>query len=252
MVNDQYNSEQPPQILFDRLEIALGSGLTESAKALRLLLEFANKDLKGQVATVLTPSGDDSLCFFESTSETFTAEDIPTVPIGSSIAGFVFLSGQSMGLVDAQQSSRFYTEIDERSGFDTKEYLATPVVHGTNVIGVLTVANRSEPLDNPMFSGDELQLADKYASLCALVLDHDNHIRRQTAATTTALRQTFSNYSDDQLSNIDQFVSSDIHSQTSELQTQVKDALDDLSERDLELVRDLAERLADLASREPA
>ena len=146
-----------PQELLSELKSALESGLTESRKALQLLLEFANKELKGEVTTVLTPADDDSLLFFASTDEKFTQGDFPTVPIGSSIAGFVFLSGQSMGLDDAQQSSRFYAEIDERSGFHTKEYLATPIVHGTHVLGVLTIANRSEELANPMFSGEEFR-----------------------------------------------------------------------------------------------
>jgi phosphoserine phosphatase RsbU/P len=238
-----------PQDLLDKLQAALGLGLTESRKALRLLLEFANRDLKGQEASVLTPSDDDSLRFFESTNETFLAEDFPAVPIGASIAGFVFLSGQSMGLDDAQQSTRFYADIDERSGFHTKEYLATPVVLGENVLGVLTVANRSETLDNPMFSGKELRLADMYAHLCALVLDHDNHIRRQTAATTRALRQTLSINGAGGLSKTGQSFGSGSHSRAAELKAQVKDSMDVLAERDLELIRDLTEHLADLSSR---
>lgn len=241
-----------PQDLLEKLQHALESGLAESRKALRLLLEFANQDLRGQVASVLAPSGDDTLRFFESTDETFTAEDFPVVPIGSSIAGFVYLTGQSMGLDDAQQSSRFYAEIDERSGFHTKEYLAAPAVLGTNVLGVLTIANRSGNLDNPMFSGKELLLADKYAHMCALVLEHDNHIRRQSAATSSALREVFSHAADDRSSKSDAGFASDSHSRASDLRAQVKDALEDITESDLELVRDLAERLADLASRDPA
>ncbi len=252
MDGDQDITEHLPQDLLDRLQSALESGLTESRKTLRLLLEFANTDLDGQVTAVLTPAGDDALCFFEATSETFTAEDFPTVPIGSSIAGFVFLSGQSMGLADAQQSERFYAEIDDQSGFHTKEYLATPVVHGGNVLGVLTVANRSKQMDNPMFSGDELRMADRYASLCALLLNHDSHIRRQTAATTSTLREAFSKRGDDQFSGSGQSVTPEFRAQTSELQAQVSAALEGLTDHDLELVRDLAERLADLASRELA
>ena len=239
-----------PQELFDRLQDALGSGLTESRKALRLLLEFANKNLKGQVAGILTPVGEDSLRFFEATDETFIADDFPLVPVGSSIAGFVYLSGQSMGLDDAQQSSHFYAEIDEKSGFHTKEYLATPVVLGRNVLGVLTIANRSEPMENSMFSAAELRLADQYAHLCALVLDHDNQINRQTGATSQALAKTFAGYTGDQPPAGG--FSSDSHSKTDDLRAQVKEALEDLHERDLELVRDIAERLADLAGQNPS
>lgn len=239
-----------PQELLDRLHEALGSGLTESRKALRLLLEFANRNLKGQVAGILTPAGEDSLRFFEATDDIFTASDFPLIPVGSSIAGFVFLSGQSMGLDDAQQSSHFYAEIDEKSGFHTKEYLATPVVLGRNVLGVLTIANRSEAMDNPMFSRGEFRLADQYAHLCALVLDHANQISRQTDATSDSLAKTFAGYNGDAATGGQSFMP-DPHSPTSDLRAQVKEAMESLNERDLELVRDLAERLADLASQTP-
>jgi len=239
-----------PQDLQDKLEHALGSGLSESRKALRVLLDCANTDLKGQAASVLTPSGDDGLQFFESTDDKFTVSDFPTIPLGSSITGFVFLSGQSMALDDAQQSTHFYAEIDERSGFTTKEYLATPIVLGNNVLGVLTVANRSEQLENSMFSRDELILADKYSRLCALVLDHDNRVRRRTAATSDALRRIFSAEGGAAASGL--AATPDGDAWAVELREQVQDALDAVSERDLELVRDLAERLAELASRDPS
>lgn len=235
-----------PEDLHERLQLALGLGLAESRKALRLLLESVNGDLKGQVASILTPVDADSLRFFESTSDVFRAEDFPVVPITSSIAGFVFLSGQSMGLDNAQQSSRFYAEIDERSGFHTKEYLATPVTLGKNVLGVLTVANRNEPLDNPLFTRAELLLADRYARLCGLVLDHEGHLRRHTAAMSAALDAFFAGDGDGRSPASDRFFGSGGQARVGDLRAQVKDALDLLAERDLELVRDLAERLSDL------
>jgi len=228
-----------PRELLDRLHDALGQSRAESGKALRTLLEFANRDLKGQVTSVLTPTDGDSLCFFASTDATFTAENFPVVPIGSSIAGFVYLSGQSMGLDDAQRSSHFYADIDEQSGFHTREYLAIPVVLGENVIGVMTVANRSEALENPMFSGEELRLAGKYARLCALVLDHDDHIRRQTGATEEALGQMIAGQGAAARAG-----PSIRRSRAGDLRAQVRQSLNGLGERDLELVRDLADRLA--------
>lgn len=245
------DGDQPlPPDLLDKLQQVLESGLDESGKALRLLLQFANRDLKGQVASVLIPVDDDHLRFFESTDDTFTADDFPLVPMDSSIAGFVYLSGQSMGLDDAQQSARYYGDIDEQSGFNTKEYLATPVVLGENVLGVLTVANRSETLENPMFSGKELGLADTYAHLSALVLDHDNHIRRLTTATSKSLRRSLS--SDGSLPDVGMSSGTGDDSRAGELRAQITQATHGLSERDLEIVRDLSEHLADLAAGRPS
>ena len=246
MAGNREIAQQRAVDLLGGLQAALQSGMTEARKALRLVLEFANEDLNGQVASLLVPAGDGGLRFLVSTSDTFVSDDFPTVPIGSSIAGFVFLSGQSMGLDDAKQSSRFYSDIDEKSGFQTKEYLATPVINGTSTLGVLTVANRNGPAEGAMFSTGELKLADRYAGLCALLLEHDIQMRRHTAVAAKALK--------DSLWGADGFQTGafDCQSRSRELQATIQEALNVLGEHDLELVRDMAERLADLSARRPS
>lgn len=240
----------PPELL-DGLHEAIALGLAGPGKALSLLLQSANQDLRGQVTALLTPVDDDRLQFFQSTDESFVAEDFPAVPIGSSIAGFVFLSGQSMALDDAQQSSRFYAEIDERSGFTTKEYLATPVILGTSILGVLTIANRSETVENPMFSSDELRLADRYAHLCAQLLDHDNQVRRLAKAASNSVAGIFAGFEATNNGAANQF-GGDFSSQDGDLRAQISDALANLGPHDLELLRDLARRLGDLSSQDPS
>lgn len=244
MNTDRLAHNNLPENLFEELSAAVQRPQEEAKKSLKLLLESANRDLGSQVVTILVPIDSESLQFYESTNDLFITESLPAIPVGSSIAGFVFLSGQSMGMDDARQSTHFYSQIDDRSGFTTKEYLATPIVAGSHVIGVLTAANRSQPMENPMFSGEELALADQYAKVCALIMGHENHLRRQTEATAEALRQIFHGHGHAHITQGASWMGSDYESRKEEIQAQITEAISDLSERDLEILFDLAERLS--------
>lgn len=249
---DQHATGDLPEDMLGKMCAALEAGFSESKRALKLLLEHANKSLGGQAAAVLTPVDNDHLRFYEATDENFLSDDFPTVPIGASIAGYVFLSAQTVALDNAKESAKYYAEIDARSGFNTKEYLATPIIRGDVVIGVLTIANRSAQLEQPLFSGRELQLAERYADLCGLILEHVGQIREQTTATANALRASFSSVPDEEPTGAGQRMPLDDERNTGELRAQVNAVLGGLSCNDLELVRDLVERLADRNSVEPA
>ena len=60
------------------------------------------------------------------------------------IAGSVALSGNTMNVADAQHDSRFYADIDNRSGYKTKTILATPLRNsgGGEILGTFEVLNK--------------------------------------------------------------------------------------------------------------
>lgn len=249
---DQHATGDLPEDMLGKMCAALEAEFLEAKRALKLLLEHANKSLGGQAAAVLTPVDNNHLRFYEATDEMFLSDDFPTVPIGASIAGFVFLSAQTVALEDAKESAKHYAEIDARSGFNTKEYLATPIIRGDVAIGVLTIANRSTQFEQPLFSGGELQLAERYANLCGLILEHVGQIREQTSATANALRASFSSVPAEEPIGVGQRMSLDDGRNTGELRAQVNAVLGGLTYNDLELVHDLVERLVDRSSVEQA
>ena len=233
-----------PDDLARRLQDALDDRVSPARSGLRLLLGALREDLSGQVAVILAPADDDHLKFVEATDEAFLSADLPTVPVAASIAGFVFLSGQSMALDNARKSTRHYSQIDDRSGFVTQEYLAVPIVHDGEVIGVLTVANRSRPLEKPLFSAQEIQLAAHYADVCALLLSCETQIGRQIAETGEDLRRWFSGGRNGRTEDAPGGPEHGIDG----LRAQLHSAMRDLTAADLELVYDLTTRLSQPAS----
>jgi GAF domain-containing protein len=241
MTKDQRVRAGLPEGLSRRLQDALEQGSSASKGLLRLVLDAAKESLSGQAAVVLTPVNDHNLQFFQATDERFLADDFPKVPIASSIAGFVYLSGQTIALDNARESSRHYAEVDEKSGFVTVEYLAVPIVQEDSVLGVLTVANRGA--GQGPFSLNEIDLAALYADLCALLLMYEGSLGQQIAATREELRHLFFEAQGGATPGAGPTAPPGWERATEQLRARLNLALRELPHSDLELIYDLAARL---------
>lgn len=237
-----------PEDLVAQVRADLDAGLTASKRALATLLAAAVKGLSAAESSLLAPKDADALRFFDSTNAELTGADAPNVPIRASIAGYVFLTGQTVATDDAAVSPEHNKAVDERTGTTTKEYLAAPIVRGEAIAGVLTFVNRSSP-DLGAFSKDEITLAERYADLGALVLDHIEKVRRQTDATAKALSAGAGSDALDAQGFL--FGSSGLLSEESDpaaIRTEIETAIEVLSGDDLELVRDIVNRLGGAGS----
>ncbi|MBW2193144.1 MAG: PAS domain S-box protein [Deltaproteobacteria bacterium] len=63
------------------------------------------------------------------------------IPPGQGIAGWVVKHEKPLLIPDVKADSRFYGEVDEISGFETKSILCIPLMAKTKMIGVLEVIN---------------------------------------------------------------------------------------------------------------
>ncbi|MGI9385782.1 MAG: GAF domain-containing protein [Methyloligellaceae bacterium] len=233
-----------PKELISQVREQLDAGHAASKEALTSLLDSAVGQLSAAESSVLTPKDTDELGFQGSTNAALTGENAPRVPIRASIAGYVFLTGQTIATDDAAASPDHNKSVDEQTGMTTKEYLAAPIVRGETIGGVLTFVNRSAA-GKGAFSQDEIALAEKYADLCALVLDHIEKVRRQTDVTEKALRSGFDPDHATQsgfLLGSSGLLSDEVDPLT--LRAQIDTGLDELAENDLELVREIVNRLA--------
>lgn len=241
-----------PSDLITKLEDALAEGETAASSGLGLVLASAVDRLAAKESSVLTPGDDDTLIFFASTNEELSGENAPTVPIRRSIAGFVYLTGQTTAMDKAADNPKYYSKVDsyladkaeeEREDYSkTKEYIAAPIVRGDAVLGVLTFVNRRDA-DAARFSKEEIALASRYAELCGVFLDHVTRVGRQAAVTAQALKQGFTD------GEQKTWLSSPLMSGGAErdpmtLRAEIDASLDNLSDLDLELVHSLVERLS--------
>lgn len=210
------------------LERGLDQEKDAARSLLASLLSIAAEAMQASESSVFRPDENDHLYFFASTNETLLSNpDIKPIPIGGSIAGFVFMTGQTIAREDAAESEDQYGEVDRAMKYKTREYMAAPVVNGDTVLGVLTVVNRRTESGLGKFSEDEIMLAERLGRACGVVLNHVDRIDRQAEATRQALH-----------------AEETVDSEAIAIRAQIDMRLGDLSDSDLELIRDLTDRLA--------
>lgn len=210
------------------LETALDQGKDAVRSILTSLLQTAADAMDATESSLFRPDENDHLYFYASTNaELMANKDIKPIPIGGSIAGFVYITGQTIAREDAGEAKDHFGEIDRAMKYKTREYMAAPVVSGDTVLGVMSVVNRREDSDLGKFTEDEIMLAERLGRACGVVLNHVDRVERQTEATKTALLE-----------------GSAVDSEAAAIRARIDMALGDLSDADLELIRDLSERLA--------
>jgi Nif-specific regulatory protein len=82
------------------------------------------------------------------------------IPAGSGVAGAALRSGQAERVDDAQSDSRFFSEVDRKTGVTTKSLLAAPLLAGDGRLGVIEAVN---PRGGRSFTDADLALLEKLA-----------------------------------------------------------------------------------------
>jgi sigma-B regulation protein RsbU (phosphoserine phosphatase) len=98
------------------------------------------------------------------------------VPRGQGIAGWVLQNRQSSLVVDAYADSRFYQDVDKKTGFRTRSILCVPLLRNEVEIGVLQVLN---PHEKQAFDASDLEAFEAYGMLVATAIDKLRFIDRQ-------------------------------------------------------------------------
>jgi signal transduction histidine kinase len=135
----------------------------------------------GSILLIEEPSGDlVSQVVLGTVSETFR------VPKGHGIAGAVAETGAPMIVNNAQDDSRHFKKIDQKTGFITKSILCVPLLNHQKIIGVLEVFNKKS---GPFTLEDQLLLGSiaNYAGIAienarlhqSVVEERDRVIRAQ-------------------------------------------------------------------------
>lgn len=91
------------------------------------------------------------------------------VPADQGIAGWVLRHNQPAVVDDVRSDPRFYGQIDQSSGFQTRSLLAVPLRIRDQTIGVVEVINKRG--DRP-FTGRDQELAAALAAQAAVAIDN--------------------------------------------------------------------------------
>lgn len=229
-------SPELPEGLYDDLVKEFGAVKSMTRQVLALLLECGLAQLKVQDAAILVPRSNDTLGFLQSTNPKLTQMDLPPIPITASIAGFVFVSAQTMSFDRAAEAAEFFDAIDKAAGYSTKEYLAAPVVCGDATVGVMTFVNRNEGAGP--FTKMDIDMASRLAAVCGILMEHIGRSRQLVDATLDQLKATFES-SRAAAGAAARFPAG----QHRNIKAEIVEALEPLEARELELIKNLINSL---------
>jgi GAF domain-containing protein len=103
------------------------------------------------------------------------------LPANKGIAGWVLVTRQSLAVDDLANDPRFARGSAERTGYVPNAMMSVPLLHGEDVLGVLSVL---DPPEGTKFGITEMDLLGLFAAQAAIALDLLQRARRAHSALT--------------------------------------------------------------------
>jgi class 3 adenylate cyclase/putative methionine-R-sulfoxide reductase with GAF domain len=131
---------------------ALASSTFDIGSVLNYTMEMIQEIMDVEAGALLL--ADDKELYFASGFNNNPNVDISslqsfTLKFGQGIAGSVAARGESIIVNDIDSSSKFFNEVDEDTGFQTKSALCVPVISQGKVVGVIEVLNKIDGVFGP-------------------------------------------------------------------------------------------------------
>jgi GAF domain-containing protein len=173
-----------------------------------------------------------------------------SVPPSRGIVGFVYSTGQPLALSDVMSDPRFDRATAERTGYVPRSIAAVPLIDGEATLGVLQVLDKHT---SPTFSLRDMELLAVFARQAAAAI-RAARVQRDTQRLFSAV---LARIGEDNVSEeaVDQLVSTLTAGLDADEEVPFWQLVDrvarvrDLSERELRLVNDILEVVANHASR---
>ena len=149
----------------------------DSKQILSRLTELAAESMNCEVASImLINERGRVLEFVVATGDKKNRLETISVPLGEGIAGWVALHGEPQIVNDTKTDSRFTGKVDDESGFETRQILATPLRLDSQIIGVLEVINT---IDDRILTDDDLRVLNAIGDRAATVIEATRTIETQ-------------------------------------------------------------------------
>jgi len=141
------------------------------------------------------------------------------IPIDRGIAGYVANTGQPIAISNVQQDPRFNQEFARSTGYVPRSILATPLIIGDRVIGVMEVLDK---ISAPSFGMQDMELLGVFAQQAAIAIDQSQQMDNLGRAMLRGIDQLLGNAGADQPTRI----RSEIEAGTPEEQTRRREMMD--------------------------
>ena len=156
----------------DRLHDAAAAGALAGSSAqaalLRSIVDVARAIFAARAASITLLDEESGQLVFEAVSGEGSEELIGRrFPANEGVAGWVATAAQPLVLDDVSSDPRFSRETAEGTGYVPKALMAVPLIRGEDVLGVLSVLDRS---DSRPFGLAEMELLERFANQAAIAL----------------------------------------------------------------------------------
>ena len=108
------------------------------------------------------------------------------IPVDHGLAGYVAMTGQPIAVSNVQQDPRFKQDFAQSTGYVPRSILATPLVIGGQVIGVMEVLDK---ISAPSFGLQDMELLGVFAYQAALAINQSQHYQRIGSSVVQGLQQ---------------------------------------------------------------
>ena len=140
------------------------------------ILESATRLTMGEASSLLLVNSENNKLYFE-ISIGSKEEELKnySLNMGEGIAGWVAKNSTSLIVNDVDTDPRYFSEIGDKIGFNTKSILAVPMLIKEECVGVIEIINRN---DGGYFSNEDLQWLEMFASQSALTIRNAKEYQR--------------------------------------------------------------------------
>src|SRR5262249_14470834 len=108
------------------------------------------------------------------------------IPVDHGLAGYVAMTGQPIAVSNVQQDPRFKQDFAKSTGYVPRAILATPLMVGGQVIGVMEVLDK---LSAPAFGLQDMELLGVFAYQAALAIQQSQRYEQIGATVVESLQQ---------------------------------------------------------------
>ena len=191
-MTDQHSEEGLLAEQLGRLVQALAAAgraaLPGSADALlRSIVEAATRIFGAAAASILLVDEAAGMLEFKvSTGEANRDLAGTRIPLGQGIAGYVAMTGQPIAISNVEQDARFNRDFAKSTGYVPRSILATPLLAGERVLGVMEVLDK---IKAPSFGMEDMELLGLFARQAALAIDQAQGFEHLSDALLTSLKQ---------------------------------------------------------------
>lgn len=121
-----------------------------------------------------------------------------SIPLDHGIAGYVAMTGQPISVRDVHQDARFNQDFANSTGYIPHSILATPLIVGDRVIGVMEVLDK---INAPSFGIQDMDLLGVFAQQAAIAIHQSQQYDHLSTAIVEGLRRFVSETDSPELSH---------------------------------------------------